>query len=262
MLTKSKVRQKIRMVGRSWVKLLNGNRLRAITSGWKFCINFSLSSSALSLLVGLVGAAASATAGPITDNINFTGEQLNPTFGQFSSYSGPQLFSGFTVVWSDRTLDFTAAANMPEVNDSDQPQAPDFFAYLNRSGYWERVWFAGILWGGDYIQRGEIYGGCDAASMQIGHYPIYPLCASSLNLAAESVSEQEWFTGDFLHSNTFGSYGNFSVEIAPSAVPEPSSWVLMLGGGALLAWLTHPSIIAVVSGRRRRVAKRSCQNSR
>ena len=97
----------------------------------------------------------------------------------------------------------------------------------------------------------------------MGHYPIYPLCASSLNVAAESVSEKEWFTGDFLRSNTFGSYGNFSVEIAPSAVPEPSSLVLlMLGGGALLAWLTHPSIIAVVSGRRRRVAKRSCQNSR
>ena len=108
------------------MKLLNGNRLRAITSGWKCCINFSLASSARSLLVGLVGAAASATAGPITDNINFTGEQLNPTFGQFSSYSGPQLFSGFTVVWSDRTLDFTAAANMPEVNGSDESQAPDF----------------------------------------------------------------------------------------------------------------------------------------
>jgi hypothetical protein len=70
----------------------------------------------LSLLMALVGAAATATASPETYYITFTGSGIIPTSGQFTydstSAVGSQ-FSSFTVNWNNTVFDLTTGANSP-----------------------------------------------------------------------------------------------------------------------------------------------------
>ena len=173
----------------------------------------------LSILLGLVGAAATASAGPILYNINFTtASGIAPTSGSFlydDAAANP--FASFLVVWNGITFDLTAAANDPILSNGCDPATPgtatghDSFAALFTVGTpctgpreWRAVKAAPTVVGFyDNVQNGS-----DPALSVTGVAPAIP------------------------GSQVFFANGGFS---ALAAVPEPSQAWPMLGGGVLLA---------------------------
>jgi hypothetical protein len=127
-------------------------------------MKFSVS---LALLMGLVGAAATATASPIPYNINFTGGSPNPTAGSFIYDADSPLFTSFTVIWQGISFDLSAPANnhfsannafSGGVCDTVGNNAADAFAYLSNptcgSGATNDGWtaFQGVGGGFDSFQ--------------------------------------------------------------------------------------------------------------
>ncbi len=180
----------------------------------------------LSLLMGLVGAAASATAAPITYNINFTGGTPNPTSGSFTYDSAAALgsqFTGFNVLWSGFSFDLTAEANSPIASSGGpgcpaSPTSTTFFSILSGnsvcSGAPSNQWsgFAGPP-GVEYFLI------CQGTGGGVG-------CNTVGRIAARS---------DLLlsFSGVVNASGEFTIS---TATPEPSSLALLLGGGVWLAW--------------------------
>ena len=76
--------------------------------------------------MGLVGAAASATAAPILYNINFTGGTPNATdsFLYDSAAALGSQFGNFNVSWSGFSFDLTSSANSPTTGGTGCPSSP------------------------------------------------------------------------------------------------------------------------------------------
>jgi hypothetical protein len=187
----------------------------------------------ITVLMGLLGAAASATAAPILYDINFTTTSgVAPTAGSFLYDSVTETFSGFIVDWNGVTLDLTASANSPNVGGVCDVGAAggtgfDSFSYLSNptcgSGNFEAGWSALSA-------------------------PLLSQFAFSRNDNASI--DRIFFNGAAAGTSTFVR-GAGSFAIAPAAVPEPSTIGLMFSGGLLLAWRRkqrpaqkHPTVAA------------------
>lgn len=170
----------------------------------------------LSLLVGLAAAAASATAAPVAYNITFTETSggTAPTSGSFLYDSATETFSSFIIEWNARSFDLTSSANSPAVSgpcNTAAANSADFFTYLaGATPCASRVWNASEV-ATTFSFRSFSLGG--------GRFPI-----------ASATSPDGLIDAS--------GRGAFSVSLAGAAteVPEPSSWVLMLSGGTLVAW--------------------------
>lgn len=179
----------------------------------------------LSLLMGLVGAAASATAAPITYNINFTGGTPNPTSGSFTYDSAAALgsqFTGFNVLWSGISFDLTAQANSPIAGGTGCPAgltSATFFSILSGNSVCSGT--PSNQWNGFASPPGlESFLICQGTGGGMGCNTVGRIAARSdlfLSFSGAPVNASGEFT------------------ISP-AVPEPSSLALLLGGGVWLAW--------------------------
>ena len=155
-----------------------------------------------------MGAAASATAAPILYNINFTGGSPLPTSGQFTYDSATEQFSAFIVTWNAVSFNLTAAANDPNVTGTCNTAAAnsaDYFSYLNGNGCATKVWD-----GTTNLGLNLFFVGSHTATDRASAAAIVPMFFPLLTITS----------------------GGFTI----SEAPEPSSLVLMLAGGALVAW--------------------------
>lgn len=183
-------------------------------------------SLSLSLLIGLLGAAADATAAPILYNINFTGGSPNPTSGSFrydaAAAIGAQ-FSLFNVVWNGIAFDLTASANNPEQIGTGCPAGPTsatFFDVLSGVSQCTPVsagrrWFVGIA----------------GANLSV-----FSMCEQAANNSAcsEQTGYHRAVSGLVATNSVTQTGGAFTIT---SAVPEPGTiWMTLIGsGGAVLA---------------------------
>jgi hypothetical protein len=171
------------------------------------------------VFMGLVGAAASATASPILYTINFTTTSgLAPTAGSFFYDSATTTFSSFIVAWNGVTLNLTASANSPIVGGvCDVGTAGgtgfDSFSYLSNptcgSGNFESGWSA-------------------LSDPLISTFSF----SRNDNASIDSIGISSAFAAGT--STRVRGAGSFA--IAPAAIPEPSTIGLLLSGGVLLAW--------------------------
>jgi hypothetical protein len=164
--------------------------------------------------MGLVGVAATATAGPIPYNINFSGGSPNPTAGSFIYDADSPLFTSFIVIWQGISFDLTSSANNAFSFGACHTvgnDAADAFAYLSNptcgSGAVNDGWtaFQGIAVGFDSFQFYRGSGG------------------DFVRFSGQTPSSQ---------LVSILTTGTFSI----TATPEPSSMALLLSGGALFAW--------------------------
>ena len=172
----------------------------------------------LSLLMGLVGAAATASAGPILYNINFTtASGIAPTSGSFlydDAAANP--FASFLVVWNGMSFDLTASANHPTVTNGCDPATPgtatgqDSFAALFTVG---TPCSGPLEWRAIRDIPNSVF--------------IFSDNLQNVSDPALTVSGQGPANSQIATAN-----GSFS---AVAAVPEPSQAWLMFGGGVLLA---------------------------
>jgi len=173
----------------------------------------------LSLFMGLVVAATSLTASPVTYNINFTGTGLLPTSGQFTydAMGVPgSAFSDFTVVWNSISFDLTAVANAPQHTFGACAGATPADVLLLIGG--DTPCVAGIA---------QWYGGTYTGISIFGF--------------SESDANNNELLFDELNTTTPGALGQYTgtSTITTAAVPEPSTMSLALtgcGGAAFLSW--------------------------
>ncbi len=163
--------------------------------------------------MGLLGAAASATAAPILYNINFTTTSgIAPTAGSFTYDSAiPLSFTSFIVQWNSFSFDLTSTANAPFLEAScatPSPDGVDLFGYLSGlCGISGRTWHGERAGAFALFSVGNGGGGIAVAAI-LGLPVLDPFDAAFAN-------------------------GFFTIS---QATPEPSTSWLMLAGGALLAW--------------------------
>ncbi len=171
---------------------------------------------ALPVFLGLFGAAASATAGPVLYNLTFTGTGTVPISGSFlyDAAAATNPFSNFVVNLTPQiSLDLTASANAPTTFNCNPSPLPapghDTFAAL----------FSGttpcggpLLWSVGAAEK-------DSARILLGD-------DGSADQKYLDISRAEFVLGASPKGN-----GTFTV----AAVPEPGTLGLLLGGGAVLA---------------------------
>ncbi len=166
----------------------------------------------LALTLVFAGAFTDAAAAPILYNINFTGGSPNPTSGSFKYDPTTTInpFSEFTVVWNSFTFDFTPTANstLPLIIgncDTIETSTFDLFNALSGNcGGGSRGWSSSHL------------GLTGFFSFVVGSSPdvMYMGIDATTNVATTG------FSGGLF-------------DITP-AVPEPSTYALLLSGGALM----------------------------
>lgn len=171
--------------------------------------------------MGLVGAAASATAAPITYNINFTTTRgIAPTSGVFTYNDANALnsrFSGFNVIWNSRSFDLTASANAPSgvgCGSLDGGTSFNLLSLIPQCPTPQTISWLGVL---------STFSSTFAFSDQSNSG------TSFIQIAANS--------GGLIAPPLPNSFGTFT--ITPAGVPEPSTISMALtgyGGAAILAW--------------------------
>jgi PEP-CTERM motif len=170
--------------------------------------------------VGLVGAVSSATAAPIPCNINFnTTSGTAPTSGSFLYDEAAGSFSLFEVRWAGIIFDLSLAANNPYVAGScdfgsSGGTGRDSFAFLSNPS-------CVTTSAPPFTWAVEDTSDSDGPSVQFSFY------ASDGTLSDNFVFWKRTVYSEYLGNGQ----GTFSIQ----AVPEPSTLVLMLGGGVLLA---------------------------
>jgi hypothetical protein len=178
----------------------------------------------LPLLMGVMCAAASATAAPIAYDIHFTSVFSIPVTGSFVYDAVARSFSSFIVNFDGDVANFTSAANNPTIEAACSTQVvkttptdiEDYFRYLSGNapnGCGDRTWIAFGLSGTLPPQFRFRLGNLDAFAFR-------DLPAGAGQMAGLVDS------------------GNFTISAVsqPSSVPEASSLVLILAGGALVSW--------------------------
>lgn len=186
----------------------------------------------LALLLGFVGAAASATAAPILYTINFTTTLgLAPTGGQFSYDAPTATFTNFTVTWNTIVYDLTSMANSGGGSVTglcvSAPPGAQAFANLTDPS-------CGTVPGQPGLWTAS-------SSIQSFH--------STFNLSPQVCCPSDyWFLSEPGLAGpppaTF-SEGTFQV----TAVPEPSTIAMLLGGAALVALRRKHSMLSNLPGK-------------
>ncbi len=173
----------------------------------------------LSLFMGLVVAATSATAAPVTYTINFTGNGLLPTFGQFTynDMAAPgAAFSDFFVVWNGLTFGLTASANAPAtLGDCTPPSAPATFSFLDGETPCT-------------LNAPRIWTGIAASTIDVA---VFHLTSSVTGHSIDLIR-----TWDPAYGRSGHGQGTFTIS---TPIPEPSTMSLALTGwvgAAFLSW--------------------------
>lgn len=176
----------------------------------------------LTILLGLAGVAASAQAAPVLYNIVFAPNPgLVQPSGSFQYDAATGQFSAFTVSAGGQTFDLSVPANSPggTVDGVCNLAPPDFngydaFAFLDQQTCND---FAEWIFTNSGVSVTFTFSGAELAA---------PGLAAGIYFTSEVR-----LGGSFIP--TLRDQGTF--QISPASVPEPSSLVLMLGCGVLLA---------------------------
>jgi hypothetical protein len=184
----------------------------------------------LYLLMALVGAVSSATAGTITYNVNFTTDTgIAPASGTFTYDLTGNTFTSFLVSWDGITFDLKSAANSPGVGTTHCPSATataaTSFAYLT-----------GVACGPSTWSGTELPVPPPQAAFVFGNSGI-----NGVSIGVQSI-------GGTNNPSNYGS-GSFTVT---AATPEPTSIALVAVGGALLAWNRRRRVVPTTLQRQSR----------